>query len=220
MFSIAYNDIKYTIGDGKHYNYQFYDAMNAKLKFVVDGLNCENFDHLTKAMEDADKNIIAVFGDKAANDFYKNEKDKEYMLLDFSDNDFTTVRSIDKIDDVVCCNAGNILLSMGVNDYNMQMDLSAFRDALRRIMNKACIMHKNVFLHTYKPYNTKPSNKIESTEYDKQLAEVANEYPNVCYLDLSALNIKDILGAGGESYNSRYFDSIYDMMNIIIPYQK
>lgn len=202
---------RYDFGDGIHYNQFFNDSLKCKLLYLVDIINYNIYNEETEWMKNADPNIIAVAGDKSANLFYEYEKDKEYNIVEYS-SDVKLKDNIQFINEAMSSNAKYVLLSIGIKDYEEQSDLIDFGEALRIIANKGCETHKVIFFHTYMNYNPSATLKNRIGYYDLILREVADEYDNICYLDMHKYENNNYLKSDAKHYNNVFYDIMYGII--------
>ena len=211
---------KYNIGDGTHYNKFFNDTLKSKVLYLTDLLDANMYDSLVEWIEISDGKEIAVAGDKSAYLFYKYEKDKDFEILDFSNSDFDIIGNEEKIKEALHSNAKYILLSIGVKDYEDQVNLAEFEERLRNIANVSCETHKIVLLHTYMDYITDVKYKNSVLSYDYILRKIADEYYNFCYLDMREYQNNKNLMEGGREYNSNFYDILYNNVKTFIDYSE
>lgn len=180
----SFNNKKHDIGDGLHYDRFFYDSFKAKLTFLIDSIESTVFgNHLSKNAG-ISKNIIAVAGDVEAYNFYLLEKDKRHILLNFAGQDTDFAQQNDNIYRAIDSEAKSVIISTGSKEYEEQISIEMFKDALRGYLNYACLKHKNVFLYGSFNYDNQKELPIIESIYDMAIEQVAAEYPNTCYVDL------------------------------------
>ena len=211
---------KYNIGDGTHYNKFFNDTLKSKVLYLKDLLDANVFDVIVKWIEISDENEIAVAGDRSANLFCKYESDKEYKILDYSNSDYDIIGNEEKIKEALNSTAKYVLLSIGQKDYEDQVGLAEFEERLRKLANISCETHKIVLLHTYMDYKNNIKRKNTVLNYDYILRKVADEYYNLCYLDLKEYQNNKYLMDDGKEYNSTFYDVLYRVINDFIDYSE
>ena len=127
---------KYNTGDGTHYNKFFNDTLKSKLLYLTDLIDANIYNSIVDWIQIAKKNQIAVAGDTSANLFYSYEKNKDFDLLDFTKIDSKLAENDENITKALSSTAMNVILFLGVKDYEDQTDLEEFEETLRRIANE------------------------------------------------------------------------------------
>ena len=211
---------KYNIGDGSHYNKFFNDTLKSKVIYLTDLLDANVFDGFVEWIEISNEKEIAVAGDKSASLFFEYEKDKDFKLMDFSNADCDIIGNEEKNKEALNSSAKYVLLSMGVKDYENQVDLAEFEERLRILANVSCETHKIVLLHTYMDYNTNVKLKNTTLNYDYILRKVADEYYNLCYLDMREYQNNKYLMEDDKEYNSVFYDILYRMISNFVEYSE
>lgn len=211
---------KYNVGDGTHYDKFFNDTLKSKVLYLTDMLDANVYDGFVEWIEISNGKEIAVVGDRSAYLFCEYESDKDYKVLDFSNSDYNIVGNVEKIMEALKTSAKYVLLSIGVKDYEDQVDLEKFEETLRVIANASCETHKIVLLHTYMDYRTAEKRKNTVLNYDYILRKVADEYYNLCYLDLREYQNNKYLMENGQEYNNAFYDVLYRVVDTLINYSE
>lgn len=197
---------RYDFGDGMHFNKFFYDTLNAKLLYYVHLIERSIFNAIGTELKNENLKQIATAGDIAADEFFGYENKKGYIITNFADPGKTVKNNFEQIVKAITFDAQSILISLGIDDYKAQTDIRNFEDEMRRCLNEACLNYKNVFLYTSIDYAKNEWLTISMSEYDMAISKVANEYPNVCYINLGNFTKEA----------PQIYDILYDTLNEMI----
>lgn len=175
---------KHGFGDGLHYDKFFYETLSSKLRFYVYSIERTVFNTKGSLISEMNRRQIAVAGDLAAYEFFSFENKKDYVLTDFSTPVLSLSESKDQVFKAINFDAQSVFITLGLNDYELQTDLDEFKDTLRQCLNEASKKIKNVFLYASIDYDKNRGLPYESSLYDMAIEDVANEYPNACFINL------------------------------------
>lgn len=157
---------------------------------------------------------IVVTGDSYAVNFFLDELGIN-SLLECSARPGHTVEENKEImlsaSDRIC---RFILVSVGVNDQDKNTHPSIFKSHLRDIFDKAKKRKRIVFVHTYEnaPNAFIKGAKFQALDYDTVLRELANEYDNVIYIDMSDCSSDNYFLDDGYHVNEEFNDILYKRM--------
>lgn len=207
---------KYNTGDGTHYNKFFNDTLKSKLLYLTDIIDMNMYNGIVDWIQVAKKNQIAVAGDTSANLFYAYEKDKDFDLLDFTEINSNLIDNTENVMKALSSTAKNVLIFIGVKDYEEQVDLDEFEETLRIIANRSCETHKTVFIPTYMEYNYGAVLKNKLLLYDLIIKKVSKEYNNICYLDMHSYEKNKYLMMDDKYYNITFYDVLYGIIKEFI----
>ncbi|MBR4314832.1 MAG: hypothetical protein IKP66_07990 [Lachnospiraceae bacterium] len=203
--SYFYNT-KHGFGDGLHYDKFFYETLDAKLQFYVYSIFRSMSKSIGSTINEVNKKQIAVTGDIAAQEFFDYENKKEYVILNFSSPSLLLSQCKEQVLRAINYEAQSVFITSGLNDYEYQTDVEEFKDTLREYLNEACLKHKNVFLYASLDYENSKGLPIESSLYDMAVEDVANEYPNACFINLRNFS-KEV---------PQIYDILYSLMDTMI----
>ncbi len=161
---------------------------------------------------DKSKKQIAVVGDNFAKNFEKNigYNNFAYYIYNDSDNIYDvenvtkTFMALEKVD------YNYILFTFGSASTLKNYDESAFYSYMKNYLDIARREKKYVFLHTYMSFTGSNSekNKCSSTSLDSVLKNLADEYENAFYIDMSNFSKGGYLLADGKNYNALFFQTL------------
>lgn len=211
---------EYGRGDGMHYNTFFNDTLKAKLFYLIDILDTYEYNTPAAWISIADSNQIAVTGDEYATLFYLLENNKGYELLDFSAKNKNIIDNINLMLAALSTKARYVLISLGAKDYMDQVKLSSFENMLRILANKSCETHKAVYIHTYMDYKPAAILKNRIEDYDNIIKKVANEYPNICYVNMHPYESREYMIENDIIFNSTFYDLLYNAISTLIEASK
>lgn len=210
--NVLYIDMSYFFktnhgfGDGLHYDKFFYETLSAKLQFYVYSVERSVFKSPPYTISAMSKRQIAVAGDIVAYEFFNYENKKDYIITNFSTPALLLSQIKEQVINAINYEAQSILLTSGLNDYELQTDVEEFKDTLREYLNEASIKHKNIFLYASLDYKQNRGLPIESSLYDVAVEDVANEYPNACFINLRNFS-KEV---------PQIYDTLYSLMDTMI----
>lgn len=199
-------DTKHGFGDGLHYGNLFYETLSAKLQFYVYSIEREVYNFKRSVVSEVNKRQIAVAGDFAADEFFGYENKKEYVITNFSSPMLLLSQSRDYVMRAINYEAQCVFITSGLKDYEQQTNVDEFRDTLREYLNEACLNNKKVFLYASLDYQKSIGLPIESSVYDKAIEDVANEYPNACFINLRSFK-KEV---------PQIYDMLYSLIDVMI----
>lgn len=202
----SFNNTRYDWGDGLHYDKLFYDALSAKLIFYVDSIEHYVFNVPRLRIKESNRRQIAVAGDIAADEFFGYENKKDYVITNFSYPNKLIFQNKDHIISAINYEAQSILISLGLKEYENQVNIHDFEDTLRECLNEACIKHKNVFIYPSFNYEINYGLPKTISEYDAVIYRIAHEYPNTCYVSLGNY-VKEI---------PQIYDTLYEILDSMI----
>lgn len=202
----SFNTKRHDWGDGLHYDKFFYDTLSAKLIFHVDSIEHYIFEDPRLRIKESNRRQIAVAGDIAANEFFSYENKKDYVMTNFSNPNLLIFQNKEFIIKAINYESQSTLISLGLKEYENQVNINDFQDTLRECLNEGCRKHKNVFIYTSFDYNTDMGLPKTISYYDNMLYNVAQEYPNTCYINLGNYS-KEV---------PQIYDLLYSMLDFII----
>ena len=188
--NVIYIDMSYFaktnhgFGDGLHYDKFFYETLSSKLRFYIYSIErtySKTTDTISSKMS---KRQIAVAGDLAAYEFFSFENKKDYVMTNFTTPVLSLSQSKDQVFKAINFDAQSVFITSGIKDYEAQTNLDEFKDALRECLNEASKRCKNIFLYASIDYDKSRSLPYGSSLYDLAIEDVANEYPNACFINL------------------------------------
>ena len=203
---------RYTIDDKCHYNKTFYDTLLAKCNYTMWNINEKVYRAKNEWDLINDYSQISVTGDSYAGVFCEYEKDNgEFTLTEFARPNTSTKLNMDLIVDSFNTTAKSILLSIGVNDYRKELDPYEFYDLLRAIANVGLIRRKNIYVHTFMKYpkSVGEEKKYNLIDYDNVLKNIAYEYPNVYYIDMTEYSGTNYAMPDGLHYGKDFNDILF-----------
>lgn len=152
---------------------------------------------------------IALIGDSYAGFFVKLKPSIEYELFGFPTGGINKGSNEEIFSNLITnYNHDIIVFSTGVNDYFKGTPIEDFEAILSRLMKKAGTRGKFILVHTYMdfPSSNAVVNKSSVKDYDKVLRKLAEENPNVLYLDMSQYGTAKYYYGDGLHYNKAYYD--------------
>lgn len=209
-------DVRYMHSDMRHYAREFYDALYAKLMYLIDEINYKQYNLASPWIAMSDRYAMAVTGDSYAGTFVRYESGKYYYMTEFAKDGQTVLQNEVLINQAVDALYKYVLLSIGVNDYEQQSDTFIFEDTLRKFLNHACLNHKIVFLHSYMNYGAANSLNVRINRYDNILRELSYEYPNTIYIDMKAYEILKYQMPDQRHYGQEFNDKLYQEIDKLI----
>lgn len=169
----------------------------------------------------AEERVLTVTGDSYAQHFYEDEKKNGVRLDVFALEGRTIEANLSIILNSLNRDSRYVLLAISVNDAINKTPIDKFKRELREIFNRAMNMHKVVFVHSYVEYNFDGDvpNLVFPNEYDEALKEIAGEFMNVFYLDMSQFLTPDFFGADTIHANKLFNDAVFSYIYLgLMPY--
>lgn len=155
---------------------------------------------------------LIVAGDSYAQNFYKDEVNRDMQLIPYFQEGYTIEENQRKLQEAFYSIHKYILFSISVNDHRKNTHPNYFEDEYRDMVEFAKATSKIVFVHSYMLYDLNVTNALQFTpyDYDNMVRKIANDYDNIYYIDMS-----DCVGAGymeadGIHYNKAFNDILYD----------
>lgn len=202
----------YAFGDGYNYGESFFITLSAKMIYLTESIESVQNTTVFPWFETTNKSKIAVAGDDFASSFVENEKDK-FDLIDFSKKDTTIARNSSMFYKAMDSDARDVLISIGIKDYEEKTEVAEFEKTLRSYINLACLRHKYVFLHTYVHFMGERANRTPKVaEYDEVIKKLANEYPNTVFIDMSEFQSAEYQGLN-KYYNKKFYDKLFERLD-------
>ena len=152
---------------------------------------------------------IAMIGDSYAGFFIKLKPDAEYELYGFPVGGINKGSNAEIFSNLIRnYNHDIIVFSTGVNDYFKGTPIEDFESILDGLMKEAGARGKFILLHTYMdfPSSNAVVNKSSVKDYDKVLRKLAEENPNVLYIDMSEYNKAKYYYGDGLHYNLDFYN--------------
>ena len=202
----GYNNKQHDFGDGLHFDKFFYDSLEAKLVFYV--ASVERMAGFLKSPGTMYKNRkqLALVGDFLAYDFFSFENKKKYEMYDFTSKGLNLNGCRSYFMNAIDTDVQVIFLSSGDRDFKEQTNVNEYKDTLREYFNVSCMNNKRIFVISSVNYNDKTALNISLSEYDMALEDIANEYPNTCYINLRNY----------EKNNLTFYDNLYTLIDVLI----
>lgn len=206
----------YNRGDGIHYSKFFNDTLKTKLLYLTGNLDRYLSSEKNDKITPSNNRQIAVTGDEYANLFYLLENNKGYELLDFTNKDKNALENVNLMLEAFNSTAKYVVISIGAKDYIDQIDLVTFENILRILANRSLETNKAVFMHTYMDYKPKAILKNHIEAYDAIIKKVANEYDNICYVDMHLFEDKKYVIKNSNIFDMNFYDSLYNLISNMI----
>lgn len=169
----------------------------------------------------AEERVLTVTGDSYAQHFYQDEKNNGVRLDVFAQEGKTIEDNFQIIINSLNQWSRYVLFSISINDAIKKTPIDKFKREIRQIFDRAMNMHKVVFVHTYIEFdfdNDTP-NIVFPNIYDDALKEVASEFLNVFYLDMSTFIASDFFGDDTIHPNRKFNDALFSYIYIgLMPY--
>ncbi|MBO6134297.1 MAG: SGNH/GDSL hydrolase family protein [Lachnospiraceae bacterium] len=155
---------------------------------------------------------LIVAGDSYAQNFYEDENGKDMQLIPYFQEGFTIEENQKKLQDAFYSIHKYILFSISVNDHRKNTHPNYFEDEFRDMVDLATKTSKTVFVHSYMIYNQNFTNGLQfsSYDYDNMVRKIANDYPNIYYIDMMDCAGLEYIEADGVHYNKLFNDILYD----------
>ena len=161
---------------------------------------------------DNTKRKIAVIGDNYAKEFEKNVGYNSFDYYIYNNNkNIYDAENVTKTFMALENKEYNfVLFSLGAISTLKDYDANAFYTYMKNYMDIAKRDNKYLFLHTYMNFANSDieSNKCTSYDLDKVLNRIADEYPNVFYIDMHNFANGGYLLADGKNYNTLFFQTL------------
>lgn len=199
----------YVLKDGKHYDKMFYRTLKSKLQNEIykntPNKTTDIWDIITRY------DSMTVIGDSSAEIFCNLEDNKLLHLIKYVNILHTTPENRNMINSAIDSKSKYVLLSLGETDYAYQTKPELFELEIRNSANLCMNNRKQLILHTYmmSPITLKKDYKYSTTDYDKILRKIAEEYENVEYIDMTE-DKKIYKTTDGLHYNKEFYDDLYD----------
>ena len=161
---------------------------------------------------DKTKRKIAVVGDNYAKNFEKviGYNNFTYYIYNNKNNIYDTENVTKTFMALEKDDYNYVIFSLGSFETLKNYDANAFYTYMKNYIKIAERENKYVFLHTYMSFegSNSENNKCTSLELDKMLKNLADEFANVFYIDMSNMNNGGYMLADGKNYNELFFQTL------------